>query len=171
MFSVFKGLRLFRDKSNNLAEGKYTVEIGAEYYESPPKHIEVGNNQNAVANFKLESLLDVKVTAEPRIAKQGENVTYIITVTNKGEDTATGIILSDVLPDGTNLVVFQALDGGNCSAETISCTLPDLTPGATATVKLVLCQLCFDGYLFGVQTLVWAFSKINLGLLHPSKEY
>jgi len=42
------------------------------------------------------------------------------------------------LPSVTNLISIEALDGGNCSAETISCTLPDLTPGATATVKLVI---------------------------------
>ena len=42
------------------------------------------------------------------------------------------------MPSVTNLISIEALDGGNCSAETISCTLPDLTPGATATVKLVI---------------------------------
>jgi uncharacterized repeat protein (TIGR01451 family) len=123
---------------DNLAEGEYTVEIGAEYYESPPRRIEIGNGQNAVVNLKLESLLNVKVTAVPRVAKQGENVTYTITVTNKGDETATGVVLSDVLPDGTDLVAFHALDGGNCSAEMLSCTLPDLTPGATAMVELII---------------------------------
>jgi hypothetical protein len=96
-------------------------------------------------------LLDVKVVPEPRVAKQGENVTYRITVTNqyKNEDkdedkddenqgTATNVTLVDTLPENAELVSLEALDGGNCDEATLTCELPDLTPGATANLELVV---------------------------------
>jgi uncharacterized repeat protein (TIGR01451 family) len=83
-------------------------------------------------------MLEIKVVPEPRVAKQGEDVAYTLTVTNQGEGTATGVTLADVLPDNTELVSIEALDGGSCEAETISCRLPDLTAGATANVKVVI---------------------------------
>jgi uncharacterized repeat protein (TIGR01451 family) len=97
----------------------------------------LGNNENCVVKIKPGSVLDIKVVPNSwKPVKQGENVTYMITVTNQGEQTATDVVLSETLPEGTTLVSFEAVDGGECHDETLTCTLPDLTPGATATVKL-----------------------------------
>ncbi|RKZ70738.1 MAG: hypothetical protein DRQ57_19565, partial [Gammaproteobacteria bacterium] len=122
----------------DLAESNYTVTASKDGYIFGSKDFAVGNDQNASISFKAESVLDVKVISDPRIAQQGENITYTITVTNNDSEIATGVVLSDTLPTDANLVSIEALDGGNCSAETVSCTLPDLTPGATATIKLVI---------------------------------
>ncbi len=123
----------------DLAEGEYTVTASKEGYLPDSKPCVVSVNEKVCQpRFKLEPVLDVKVVPEPRIAKQGENVTYTITVTNQGEGTATRVTLADVLPDNTELVSIESLDGGSCEAETITCNLPDLTPGATANVKVVV---------------------------------
>jgi uncharacterized repeat protein (TIGR01451 family) len=124
---------------DGLFEGNYyIVTVSKDGYVFGSQDFVVGNNQNASISFQAESMLDIKVNAKPRIAKQGENVTYTIIVTNNDSETATGVVLTDTLPEGTTLISIEALDGGNCSAETVSCTLPDLTPGATATIKLVI---------------------------------
>jgi len=122
----------------DLAEGEYTATASKDGYIFSSQDFAVGNNQNASVSFKANSVLDVKVIPNPRTAQQGENVTYTIIITNNGNETATGVVATDTLPSDTSLVSIEALDGGNCLAETVSCTLPDLTPGATATVKLVI---------------------------------
>ncbi|RKZ39878.1 MAG: hypothetical protein DRR00_32970, partial [Candidatus Parabeggiatoa sp. nov. 3] len=122
-----------------LAEGEYTVIASKAGYQFDSKPCVVSvNGKVCQPAFKAEPVLDVKVVPEPRIAKQGENVTYTITVTNQGEETATGVTLVEALPDNTELVSIESLDGGSCQAETITCSLPDITPGVLANVKVVI---------------------------------
>jgi len=124
---------------NGLAEGEYTVIASKAGYRFDSKPCVVSDNEKGCQPaLKLEPVLDIKVVPEPRIAKQGENVTYSITVTNQGDETATGVTLADVLPDNTDLVTIESLEGGPCESETVRCSLPDLTPGATANVKVVI---------------------------------
>jgi uncharacterized repeat protein (TIGR01451 family) len=123
-----------------LPEGDdYIATASKDGYTFAPIEFALGNDE-----FKQEvvmkplSALNVKVVAEPTAPKQGENITFITTVTNGGNETATGVVLSNVLPSGFNLVSIEALDGGECDADTVTCTLPDLTTGATAKVKMVV---------------------------------
>jgi len=122
-----------------LAEGEYTAIASKAGYQFDSKPCVVSDNVKVCQpSIKGESLLEIKVVPEPRVAKQGENVTYTITVTNQGEETATGVTLADVLPDNTDLVSIESLDGGSCESETITCSLPDITPSALANVKVVI---------------------------------
>ncbi|MEK8017373.1 MAG: PKD domain-containing protein, partial [Candidatus Parabeggiatoa sp.] len=124
---------------NSLQEGNYEVIATKDGYTFPVKECALGNNENCSPKIKPDSVLDIKVVPNSwKPAKQGENVSYAITVTNQGEKTATGVMLTDSLPEGTTLVSLEAVDGGSCEADTVTCTLPDLTPGATATAKVVI---------------------------------
>jgi len=125
-------------KITGLQEGDYKVTATKDGYTFPVKPCAVGNNEDCTVKLKPGSVLDIKVVPNSWKPAQGENVTYTITVTNQGEETATGVVLTDTLPEGTNLVSIEALDGGSCDADTVTCSLPDLTPGATATVKIVI---------------------------------
>jgi uncharacterized repeat protein (TIGR01451 family) len=123
---------------NSLAEDEYQVTASKDDYTFPVKECVLGNNENCRVTIKAGSVLTAMVIPEPRTAKQGENVTYTITVTNEGDEKSTGVLLTDSLPEGTTLVSIEALDGGSCEAETVMCRLPDLTPGAMANVKVVV---------------------------------
>jgi len=124
---------------NSLQEGEYKVTATKDGYTFPSQTCALGNNENCSPKIKPGSVLDIKVVPNSwKPAKQGENVSYAITVTNQGEETATGVMLTDTLPEGTTLVSIEAVDGGECDADTVTCTLPDLTPGVTATVKVVI---------------------------------
>jgi len=125
-------------KITGLQEGDYQVIASKDGYTFPVKPCAVGNNEDCTVKLKPGSVLDIKVVPNSWKPAQGENVTYTITVTNQGEETATGVVLTDTLPEGTNLVSIEALDGGSCDADTVTCSLPDLTPGATATAKIVI---------------------------------
>jgi uncharacterized repeat protein (TIGR01451 family) len=124
---------------DGLPEGEYTVIASKDGYRFDTTPCVVSNNvATCQPKIKGEPLLDVKVVPEPRIAKQGEDVTYRITVTNQGEGTATNVTLVDALPDKAELIKLAALDGGSCDAATLTCELPELTPGATANLELVV---------------------------------
>lgn len=68
----------------------------------------------------------------------GENVTYTITVTNNGPDTATGVTVTDPLPAGSALVSASASQGSCSGTTTVSCDLGSLANGASATVTIVV---------------------------------
>lgn len=119
-----------------LTAGNYTAEATKEGYLSLIQQFEVSEAlPKATVPFKLASLLKVQVSTQPKVAKQGDNVTYLINITNNGTHPATGLVLQDVIPNGTTLV---SLEGDNCEANTVSCTLADLAPGTTTKVTLVV---------------------------------
>ena len=64
----------------------------------------------------------------------GDTVSFTIAVTNNGLGTATGVLVSDTLPSGLDLVSIGASQG-SCAGTT--CSLGSLAEGAQATVGLV----------------------------------
>jgi uncharacterized repeat protein (TIGR01451 family) len=123
-----------------LTEDRYTLTAQKAGYAFESQDFAVGNNvQMTTLKVKAASLLKVKVVPNTwKPVKQGENVTYTATVNNQGAQTATGVFLNETLPEKSQLVSLEARDGGSCDSSTLSCSLPDLTPGATATVQIVI---------------------------------
>ena len=81
----------------------------------------------------VQGLGDVSVTKEADIDEvvAGESLTYTIVVTNNhATSTATGIVVTDTLPDGV------ALDSASASCTeadgTVTCDVADLEPGASS---------------------------------------
>ena len=68
----------------------------------------------------------------------GQTVTYVITVTNLGPDTATGAQLFATLPDQFNPVSLTCSDASFCASPGGS-----LVPGATTTATVVDVVCCF----------------------------
>src|SRR4249919_296269 len=97
---------------------------------------------NAVA--QAEPVADLSVTATwvgkgvPRGAV-GETVTYAITLTNLGPDTARGTLLTAGVPDQFNPVSLT------CSSNPTFCDPPggDLAAGTTVTATVVEVVCCF----------------------------
>jgi uncharacterized repeat protein (TIGR01451 family) len=126
----------------NLPEGKYPVTVNVPGYATLSKTCEVSADQPCSLDLskQLVSLLKLKVTPQPAgTVKQGDHVTYTVTVTNTGQEPATGVVLHEVLPAATTLVSMATLNGsGPCDTNQLTCTLPDLAAGASAQVKLVV---------------------------------
>jgi len=123
-----------------LQEGDdYTVTASKDGYAFSSEDVALGNDEfKQNVTLKPISALTVKVVAKPSVVKQDENVTYTMTVINGGEETATNVALNPVLPAGTTLVSLEALDGGDCDPETLSCTLSDLVTGGSARFQMVI---------------------------------
>jgi uncharacterized repeat protein (TIGR01451 family) len=68
----------------------------------------------------------------------GRTIRYEITVRNNGPTRATGIVMTDTLPLGVELVSARP-NQGSCSASgrTVTCNLLGLTVGSKAVVKIV----------------------------------
>src|SRR5205823_1216513 len=104
-------------------------------------------NQGAVYVFRL-AVADLAITksVSPNPPHPGHKFAYTITVTNNGPDDATGVTVTDPLPD----VRFESVDSsqGKCSRTppsqnkpndgTVKCSLGGLANGASATVTIVM---------------------------------
>jgi len=84
--------------------------------------------------------LAVSKADAPDPVVSGNNLTYTITVTNEGPDTATDVVLMDVLPGGVSLVPGGlGSTQGSCSGDaTVTCSLGDLASGSSADVGVVV---------------------------------
>lgn len=74
------------------------------------------------------------LTTSPLVA--GQSATFAISVTNNGPQAATGVTVNDPVPAGlTNVQATPS--GGNCTVgAAITCALPNLAVGATATISV-----------------------------------
>jgi uncharacterized repeat protein (TIGR01451 family) len=67
----------------------------------------------------------------------GSDLTYTATVTNRGPDPATGVMLSDMLPVGVTFVAVDTSQGsGTHAAGVVTASLGTLAPGSATTVTL-----------------------------------
>jgi uncharacterized repeat protein (TIGR01451 family) len=123
----------------HLYEGEHNVIANKNGYIFSDKRCVIGNGENCSPDFsEPDSELDLKVVANPHSVEQGDQLSYTITVTNQGDETATDILLTEYLPVGTHLVSIEALNGGLCNAGILTCHLPDLTPGDFARAEVVI---------------------------------
>ena len=100
------------------------------------------NPANNAANAPLfvnPADLAVLVSASPDPIAQGGNLTYTIIVGNNGPATATGVILTDILPGGVNFVSADPSQGSVALANgVLTAALGAIPAGGSATVTLVV---------------------------------
>jgi uncharacterized repeat protein (TIGR01451 family) len=104
--------------------------------------------RDAVANQNRTSVTNATVTpvgqaADLAVTKTldttpliaGQPVSYTLSVTNNGPQAGTGVVVTDALPAGIRDVT---VDGAACddSNNTLTCSLPDLAVGASATIRV-----------------------------------
>ena len=66
----------------------------------------------------------------------GKTVTYDMTVTNKGDGVAKGVMVSDGVPAGTTFV--SATEGGTLDAGTVAWKFGDMAPGQSKSFKMTV---------------------------------
>ena len=79
--------------------------------------------------------------AAPGTATTGTNMTFTVTVQNKASNSASNVVLNDVVPSGATLVSSNASQG-TCGGSTIvRCNLGSVAGGASVTVSFVVTPL------------------------------
>lgn len=110
-----------------------------------PLNVTTGNGTNSIIAIGPEHQtlwyevqyvaadLSVALSSNSSSAFIDDNLTYTLTVTNKGPSRASAVILMDTLPSGLSYVSST----GACSGtSTISCNLGSLANGSTASVTI-----------------------------------
>ena len=69
-------------------------------------------------------------------AGQGDTLVYTLTYANTGEGDATGVTISDIVPEHTTFV--SASDGGTLTAGTATWAIGDLAAGASESLTLIV---------------------------------
>jgi uncharacterized repeat protein (TIGR01451 family) len=78
--------------------------------------------------------LEASISGPPRV-RIGENITYTVTATNIGDQTATGVMVDALEPDWMNPVSQDCLTGTLVSGE---CRYPDLAPDSSVSMTITL---------------------------------
>lgn len=113
--------------------------------------------QNRARDERLDAglaVLDLAVDS-PNLRALGRPLDYRITVSNRGHETAPGVVLQTTIPPGNT---FQgAANGGRRRGRSISWELGDLTPGEARTVTFTLAQVSRQSVVFNSQSArMWA---------------
>ncbi|MBM9509502.1 isopeptide-forming domain-containing fimbrial protein [Actinacidiphila acididurans] len=114
---------------SNTATASYENHLG----DTPEPLTSTSNEQ--VTQVKPAADLTVTKAADATTVTVGQTVTYRVTVRNSGPNQATGVTVTDQLPDG---LAFLSADGtsGSYDPATGQWTVGDLAEGATATLVL-----------------------------------
>ena len=100
-----------------------------------------GNNgdseETTVNPIAADLAVDKSDAADP--VREGDDVTYVVNVSNNGLQTAENVVLTDDLPDGV-IYVSATPSQGSCSqdAGTVTCNLGDILGGGSADVTIVV---------------------------------
>lgn len=93
-------------------------------------HIDMGSVElQAAANLSV-------VKTGPPTGVVGQPVTYTITVSNGGPNSAFGVTVSDTLPPNSTFVAATPSQGSCTDAATVTCSLGTIANGAGATIQL-----------------------------------
>jgi uncharacterized repeat protein (TIGR01451 family) len=84
----------------------------------------------------VESDLELEKTVDNDTPNVGDDITFTITVTNQGPDSAMNVVVEDLLPAGLTFVSFTASQGAYVSGTGLW-TVGSITTGATATLDIV----------------------------------
>jgi uncharacterized repeat protein (TIGR01451 family) len=102
-WNTFMGATYDHDANEGVAlDGRGHVYVTGHSLQSwgLPINAYAGERDGFVARFALPAQADVAIhkSAQPGIASPGDTITYTLTFSNKGYLTATGVLISDVMP-------------------------------------------------------------------------
>jgi uncharacterized repeat protein (TIGR01451 family) len=119
--------------------------------------------QNSVTNtfqVTVGAAADLLITktATPDPVWAGSNLICTITISNLGPHAATGVLVSELLPDGVTFVSAEPSQG-SCALDNgiLECDLGSMSPGAFATITVIVSPQ-LEGLLTNTVTMsAWEF--------------
>ncbi|MEG1564974.1 MAG: hypothetical protein RR365_14815, partial [Bacteroides sp.] len=146
---VFKNTAHMKDiaLSETVYEATYTDKNGVEHKQKDTVYEESEWEKGTETTFHVvkEPLITAVKTAQPvspavngliPIIKEGEPITYTITLKNTGEAPAYNVIVRDFVPKGTTLT--DIANGGKSTDTRIDWIVPEIAIGASATVSFTI---------------------------------
>jgi uncharacterized repeat protein (TIGR01451 family) len=98
------------------------------------------SNNSSTASTTVNGSADLSITKtdSPDPVQVGQNLTYTITVTNNGPNSATGVTVTDTLPAGVTFVSATPSQGSCSGTSTVTCNLGTLGNGVSANVTIIV---------------------------------
>jgi uncharacterized repeat protein (TIGR01451 family) len=93
------------------------------------------NNTTSVTETPQRADLALTMSLDDSSPSLGDIITFVVTTTNRGPDAATGVEVTDLLPDGLRFVSSMASQGGY-TASTGLWNVGTLPSGGSATLRL-----------------------------------
>ncbi len=103
---------------------------------TPGNNVATEDDQASVTIAVPTADLSLTKTASNNTPNVGQNVTFTITVSNSGPDSATGVVVSEVLPAGLSFV-SSTLDQGDYVSTTGRWTVGTIAANGTATLQVI----------------------------------
>jgi uncharacterized repeat protein (TIGR01451 family) len=147
--------------SNEIVTTQFDVPLGLE---SGPSDLIVVVNGIPSLPVQVNAVADLSITKtdSPDPVITGNDLTYTVTVTNNGPDTATSVTVTDNLPAETTFVSCSSTGGGVCggSGNNRTVTFASLTSGESETITFVANVNCSvaDGTAISNTATVSAFT-------------
>jgi uncharacterized repeat protein (TIGR01451 family) len=93
------------------------------------------NNVNAAPTTSAD--LAITISDSPDPVNVGASLSYTLTISNGGPNTAINLVVTDTLPSGVT-VQSMSLSGWACSqsGQTVTCTRPSLDANATSSITI-----------------------------------
>ena len=122
------------DPSINTAEiiASQPIDINS----TPDNGDEQENDQASVTVTPAISDLSLTQTADKQFPNVGENVTFTIVLTNEGPDSASNVVVRDVLPAGLQFVGSTASPGTTYDASTGLWSVGSVASGVTPSLQI-----------------------------------
>ena len=122
-----------------------------------------GSNNSASVSTQVQggggggsAELSITKTASPSPVTSGGTLTYTLTVTNHGPNSATGVYVSDPLPAGVSFQSAVASQGSCGGGPAVNCSLGALTAGQTVTVTIKVTVTATQGSITNAGTVISA---------------
>lgn len=98
------------------------------------------SNNRVMQSTTVEPAADLALAKadNPDPVLNNTELTYTLTVTNKGPDAATGVVVTDTLPQEVTFVLSNASQGTCSGNRTVTCNLGRINSGAEATVEIIV---------------------------------
>ncbi|MEO5575625.1 MAG: hypothetical protein ABIR67_07085 [Gaiellaceae bacterium] len=108
------------------------------------------------------SVIDLSIvkTDRPDPVFVGASLTYTLSVRNAGPDTATGVVVADVLPEATTFVSVTSTQGTCTGGNVVRCSLGTIANGGSAIITIVV-RPTAPGALLNTATVVGEQAEPN----------
>ncbi len=97
-----------------------------------------GNSDAFLAKIGSQSDVGLGLADSPDPVMVNQELTYTVSLTNHGPDTAKDVVVTDTLPAGVTLITATASAGSCTGSTTITCALGDLAANAKASVTMIV---------------------------------
>ena len=130
------------DDVNNFYIPPFSAEFECQYCDP---NLDCNNVDRVAVDLQRVSDLAIEKTVNNSTPDVGGTITFSLKISNSGPHTATGIIVTDIVPSGFTIGAIS--NSGTAVGKTITWNIPDLPKGSSTTVSFEATVLSSGSYV------------------------